>query len=522
MEFLRQLANGVAQAWQRLSLSARVNLAIAAAVSVTVIAAVVILAGRAEYVRLYSGLSPDDSAAIQSTLQEEGVPYRVQRDGAVILVPVQHRSRMRVALMEEQLPRTHGVTPGFEIFDRQELLANRYLQDVNYMRAIQGELQRQLNEFEFVTRSAVFISQAREELFVAEREPSQAAVTINITRPVTPREVRALIGVISSYGGADLHPQNITLTTTDGRLLHEPARDEFASLASSQLEFLSELEQHRENKARRALEQLGVNAIVRVSADVDFSRTRETESIAEEGTPISNMLSTTSLLTTQTLPEGPPGAIANLPDDAFMQGGTQTEETTEEIIENFQPSTRVTETVTEPGVVTGYRVSAFVEGSYQDTIGEDGQPTGQQEYVALTDEQIEQYQEFIAAAVGVGVEAGDITVFDHPFQVDEVADAHAAMAMMEAAEFREMLLTYGINAGAVVLIIVGLFVVRRMMRNMTLPTPREEAPAEAAGPGGTAEDQRRRAVMTDVERVSQEDPEAVASLLRTWMTETED
>lgn len=521
MEFLRQLAEGIVQAWQRLSLSARINLALAGAGTIIVIVIVVVYASRAQYVELYSNLGAEDSAEIQSALREEGVPYRLYDGGATIHVPVQHRSRMRVALMERQLPRAHGVAPGFEVFDQQELLASRYLQDVNYMRAIQGELQRHLNEFDFVRRSSVFIREAREELFVSAQQPSEAAVTVDLTRPVTPREVRALVGTIANYGGAHLNHKNISLTSTDGELLHEPARDEFAALATSQLEFITALESQREQKARRALEEMGVRAIVRVSADVNFSRERETEEIVEEGAPLSSMLSSTTLTTRQSLPEGPPGAMANLPDGITDAGGTETEETTEETLENFQPSTRRRETTTEPGTIQGYRVSAFIEGSYEPVLDEAGEPTGEQAYVPLDDDEIDRYQQFIAAAVGVGVTPDDITVYDHPFEIDALAEARAAMVDAEAAEFREMALVYGMNAAALVLVIVGFFLIRRLLRRATLPQPEGE-PQPSKEPAASPADRKQQQIAAEVEKASQENPEAVAALLRTWITESEE
>ena len=272
MDLLRQLVNGIQQAWKRLSTSARINIVVAGLATLALIAAVVAMGSRPDYVRLYSRLDLDDTAAIQTYLRDEaGVPFKVTDGGQTVLVPVEERSRLRVALMEQGIPRKQGIAPGFELFEEQDLMMNRWLQDVKYMRAIQGELQRQLNEFDYVNKSFVFIREAKEELFVAEQKPSQAAVTLDVSRPLTKTEVKTILGIISSFGGANLHPGNITLTTTEGTPLHVPPTSEFASIANSKLEYIAELERQREERALRDLEKLGVRALVKVSAVVDFT-----------------------------------------------------------------------------------------------------------------------------------------------------------------------------------------------------------------------------------------------------------
>ncbi|MFP4172785.1 MAG: flagellar basal-body MS-ring/collar protein FliF [Candidatus Hydrogenedentota bacterium] len=520
MEFLRQLAEGIVQAWQRLSLSARINLVLASVATMAVVAAVVFLTGRAQYVELYSGLTAEDSAAIQSALSDEGVSYRLRNGGSTIMAPARERSRLRVTLMEEDLPQAYGEAPGFEIFDQQELLASRYLQDVNYMRAIQGELQRHLNQFDFVRRSFVFISETEDELFVTEQQPSQAAVTIDTTRPLTAREVQAVVRTIASYGGARLTRQNIALSTTTGELLHRPHEEEFAATANSQLEFIDALERQREEKARKALESMGVRSIIRVSADVDFSSGTEQITEVEEGALLSSMVNETTMTSTQNLPEGPPGAVANLPDEDMAEGGTETEETTEEIVENFEPGKRVQQIQRPPGSIESYQVSAFIEGNREPELDENGEPTGDMEYVPLEDDEIERYQDFIAASVGV--DAGNISVYDHPFRIDELGDARAAMEEIETANLREMLLTYGMNVLTLVIIVIGFFVVRRLLRRASVSHEEESEQAAAEGPTLSTEEQRRRQMAADVEQASQQNPEAVAALLRTWISESEE
>lgn len=520
MEFLRQLFVGIAQIWQRLSASARVNMVIASLATVAVVAVLVVMGGRPHFVRLYSGLSPDDAAAIQAYLEERDVPYQLTDGGQTVLVPVQDRSRLRVALVEQRLPKTQGWAPGFEIFDRQDFMASRFLQDVNYLRAVQGELQRQLNEFDFVNKSFVFVREGEQELFVEQQQPSEAAVTLDVTRALTPREVKAVLGIVSSFGGANLRPENITLATTDGTLLHAPTDEEFASLAGSRFEVIRELESQREERARRALGDVGVRATVRVSAEVDFRSVKETLSETTKGAVISSAITSSTTSSRESLPEGPPGAMAQLPEGFVLPGGTTTDEETEETIENYEPSRRTTETVTHPGQVTGYRVSAIVDSAYEPALDENGNDTGRKEYVPRTDEEKEMFKSIIAAAVGVDVASDDVTVYDHPFELEQLEVAQVVFEELEAARTREMLVEYGMNVGKILLIVLGFLLVRRLLRRAVVAPLRAEERIE--GPPLSPEEMRRRQMTSDIEQTSEREPEAVAALLRGWMTERED
>ena len=528
MEFLRQLLTGIGQAWQRLSPSARVNIVVATLATLTLIGALVVMASRPQYVRLYSRLDLDDSAAIQTYLREDGTSFKVQGNGQTILVPVEDRSRLRVGLMEQGIPRKQGIAPGFELFQEQELMTNRWLQDVKYMRAIQGELQRQLNEFEFVNKSFVFIREAEEELFVAKQKPSQAAVTLDVTRPLTKSEIKTILGIISSFGGANLNPGNITLTTTGGTPLHVPPTSEFASIANSKLEYIAELEELREQRAEHGLKELGVRALVKVSAVVDFTRKKVTSSVTEAGTEISEYEQITTSTSREALPEGAPGAMANLPVSQVRGGGVQTSEEVEETITNYQPSVTDTETITEPGEVKQYIVSAIIEGEYKPatdesgnvTVDADGNPVT--EYIGLSDDRIKVYEDYLRAAVGEGQTPTEITVNDHPFEIERLAAARVAVEEIETAKTREMVLQYGGDAAKLLLVVFCFLLVRRFFQRAVTVSVKEEEEAAAKIPHATLEDMRRQEVAQEVEHMAMDEPETVAALLRSWMAEDED
>jgi len=522
VESLFQFIRGLAQAWRRLSLSARINLILALLATAGLVAFMVFVAGKPNYVRLFEGVNPSEMSKIVVVLDQQGVPYKLEGGEQTILVPLKDRSRMKMLLSSQGVPTSQGYAPGFEVFERQDIMANRWLQDVRYMRAVQGELQRQLNEFDFVNKSFVFIREAKEELFTSQQKPSEAAVTLDVKRPLTKPEIKAVLHTISSFGGASLGVDNITLTTTDGTPLHLPPTSEFASIANSKLEYIAELEKQREERVTKDFERMGVRAIIKVSALVDFDSKTETSTKSEDGAAVSSMTTTTTTTTKEAAAQGAPGAMANLPEGSAAPGGQQTQDQSEETIDNYEPSKTETKTVHEPGKVKRYIVGAIVEGETRKTTGADGKETT--EYTGLSPEKRTAYENFIMAAVGEGEEPTQVTISDQPFDIAKLTEAKVAFQEIERAKTLDMVLQYGMNVVKLLLVIFGFFLVRSFLRR-AIVSPVEQAIEERfAGlskPAASPEDVRREEIAAEVVRLSEQEPQSVAALIRSWLAEEE-
>ncbi len=380
------------------------------------------------------------------------------------------------------------------------------------MRALQGELQRTLNQYDFVRRSHVFIRESAEQLFVSEQQPSQATVTLDTTGPLTTAQVKAVLHTVSSFGGANLSPDNVSITTTEGTILHSPSQDRFASLANDKLEFQVQLERERESKLQQAFRQMGVNAIVNVSAIVDWTSEERRAREVTDGAVISSLESSSTSRNVELPPEGAPGAVANIPEELGRPGGEGTYTEDEELLENFDPSETVTTTTTQPGRVQQYKVAAYIEGDYVSTTDEDGAEVT--EYQPLTQEQITQYGEFIANAVGEGDQPTEVVVYDQPFKLERLPGT-AAAPKVEAPWYQTPLVQWTWRLGLVVLVF---FAIRFLMRRaLVLPSVEEEEVMEMPELGPA--ERRRQEIAEEVERLSQQEPEMVAALLRTWMSE---
>lgn len=520
MNYLRQLIQGIRDAWGRLTASARINIVVAGLSSLVLIGVVAWFGAQPQYLSLTTGLTPQDASRVVDVLNTNNIAWREENNYERILVPATDRGRAQLLLADADLPIGSAVPPGWELFDTNELMTNQWLQNMRFMRAVQGELQKQLNAFDFVEYSHVLIREAPDELFASEQKPSEAAVTLKVRRPLTDREKKALVSLISRAGGPNLNPNNITIATTEGEPIWLPPQDEVTSMASNQMEAITAWEAQREAKILKKLHDLGRRGTVTVSAQMNFDEKEVNAEQVAEGTELSTYTTENTTNTSEAPPVGPPGTAANLPEGTQRGPGSVVREETTEEITNYEPSVTKTRTRSTPGNVVKYNVALLVEGDYENVTAADGTVT--REYRGLPDEQRQALESLVRSAVDSGESPPEVTVQDMQFQVEGLAETQATIAEAARSENWERILQGLRTGGQVLLIIVGFFLVRRMLRRAIQPPPEEEPEEMVEIPEATREDLRRQEVSQEITHLAGRDPDAVAALLRSWMTEDED
>ncbi len=487
------------------------------------ITAISLSGGETRYITLADNLTAEQIAETVTLLEGKKINYKLDETRHAISVLPKDRGAMLLELERSNLPVGKSVPSGFEeLFANPNMMANQWLNDLNFMRAIQGELEQQLNEFKFINDSHVIIREAKQELFVDEQIPSEAVVTLQVNRPVSKQETKLLVSMISRAGGANLHPGNITLATTDAQTLHLPSESKFASIATDKLEYQDDVERRIENKLRGVLATMNVHGTVVVSADIDFDHREVMESKVEDGATLSEWKQSHELTSAESLPEGAPGAFQNVPEAAAAPGGTETTETTDDTLTNFEPSRTTTKTLTDPGDVVKYKIALIVQGDKTlDVEGEDGTIT--QEYDGITDRLMRALTAVTESAVSIEGVDTEVEILDHPFNIAGLGLVSEAIASREASEQRAWsnnLISMGVQ---LLLIIVGFLVVRRLLKNSTvIPAAEHEEEEVKEIPAATLEDMRRQEVAAEISQLSMDDPEAVAALLRSWMTAEEE
>lgn len=522
LEFFRQLWAGTGEAWARLSLSARVNIFLALVITVGVLVGVVFLGVQPQYVALYRGLDPGEVAQMQQVLADRSIPYQLADGGTTIRVPDRQAGEARTVLSAERLPSHHGLGAGWELLDNDSIWTSPEQRRVNQQRAIEGELRRMLSELDFVNRSFVGIRWGEQRLLARDRRPATATITLDVNRRPTATEVETVVAIVSTFVGADLDRSHITVATTDSQLLHGPTEEGAVGAASSKHALIAKWERLREDKIRDAFAELGRKAIVKVSAKVDFTSKEVTEERVEEGAELSVMETSTELTSTEALPEGPAGAYANLPEGAGGPGATRTTEITEETLTNFEPSRILTKTVTEPGDVLKYKVSAIIDWGHKPVLDEEGKTTGEQTYGPMDEQEKENWKQFIANAVGPEVALADVHVTDQPFQLDQLREAPETFVGERRGTMVSAALEWLATLGKIALVLLGLWWVRRGLVKMMVPRGKVEEVLPVEVPGASPEELRKRQLASDVERFSEQQPQAVAALLRSWMSESEE
>lgn len=495
------------------------NIGFAGLAAILIVAVAAYTGARTEYVTLASNLEPEQVTKIVEVFRKNKVTYTLTDDNRTLKVPLADRGNTQLMLAENDVAVGRKNLPGFELFQTNELMSNQWLQDVKYQRAITGELQKQLNAIDFVDYSYVLIRESKEELFSNEQRPSEAAVTLKLKRQPTKQEIKGILNLVAAAGGPTLDASHITITSTEGQVLHMPPESEYASIANSKLEHVAELEKRQEARIMDSLRELGIRGTVRVSAQVDFNTKKMKDEKVSDGTALSTLSTTTKNSTNEAQPQGAPGAFANVPEGNAAPGKGTTEESTSEDLSNYEPSRTTTETTTQPGDVLKYTVALVVESDREKTTAADGTVTETPK--TMTPERKKFYENLVRGAVGEGQEPTVVTVDDFPFEVARMAEASAAQQGTSVTQSEWMGMAW--TAGQIMMILVGFFFVRMFIRR-AIEGPEDQMDVEEVAPipEATREDLRRQDVSGEVARLSRDEPDMIVSLLRAWLIEEED
>jgi flagellar M-ring protein FliF len=153
-----------------LPLSKKIGAAFTLALLMAGLIVLFVWTNQVDYQVLFNNLSPDDAGAIISELKEKNIPYRIEGNGSTILAEKERIYDLRLTLASINLP--SGGSVGFEIFDKTGFGTTKFVQELNYRRALQGELARTINQFKEVKNSRVFIVLPKESLFIEESKPA--------------------------------------------------------------------------------------------------------------------------------------------------------------------------------------------------------------------------------------------------------------------------------------------------------------------------------------------------------------
>ena len=379
--------------------------------------------GRQDYRSLYNGLAPEDAGEILTYLKAQKIPYRISENGTGIQVPQDKVHECRMALASQGLPQGGGI--GFEVFDNTKIGMTEFVQNVNYQRALQGELSRTINRIAEVESSRVHIVMPEKSLFIEQEEPATASVVVKLRRGqwLNQEQVKGIVHLVSS-SVSRLKPDNVTVVDTSGKMLAGFSdRSEQSRLSSDQLEYQANLERNLESRIKSMLEKaLGRDkAIVRLSCSLDFTRQEMTE---ERYYPENRVVRSEQVLQEKSgqpssIPAGIPGVSSNITQgpNSVSEGESKFEKNDRTV--NYEIGKRTSRTIEPMARIKKISVAVVVDGNYQPQEKPDG--TFDSTYQPRSDQEMAQLEKIIKSTINFDAERGDVVeVVNIPFQVDKV------------------------------------------------------------------------------------------------------
>jgi flagellar M-ring protein FliF len=343
--------------------------------------------GQEDFTLLYSNLSPEESSRVIESLQKRGVDYRVSSGGAGVMVPARQVSELKVFMAGEGIISNGPV--GYEIFDNQGIGVSEFTQNLNYQRALEGELSRSIGGLRGVETARVHLVIPKPALFKEERKNPTASVVLELGRPglFDRGQVDAVQRMVSS-SVEGLEANQVVVLDNFGTLLSGESNDDVAGLSNTQLELKQKVESYLAGKAQSSLEEvMGYGrALVRVNADLDFEQVESTREIVD-------------------------------PEVSAVISEVRSAETDEATGGNIESSTvnyefnRVVENIIgSVGTVDRLSVAVLLDGKYEED--EEGNAV----YQPLEQATLDGYRKIVESIVGYDVDRGDkIEVLNMPF-----------------------------------------------------------------------------------------------------------
>ncbi|MBW2436458.1 MAG: flagellar basal-body MS-ring/collar protein FliF [Desulfobacterales bacterium] len=423
----RQIISQLQTFFNSISLAKRIALLTLAVGSVAAFVFLLNWTGKPEFLPLYSHLDANDAGVIVSRLKEQKIPYRLTANGSTILIPQELIYETRMNLASEGLPQ--GGSMGFELFDNTKLGMTEFAQNVNYQRALQGELVRSINGFEEVDSCRVHIVMPEKSLFVEEEESASASVVLKLHHGkwLSQPQVQGIVHLVSS-SVSRLTPENVTVVDSNGRLLtghNDPSG--ITPLSADQLDHQLKVERKLENRVLSMLEKaLGANrAIVRVSCALNFKQHEMTEErfFPENQVVRSEQTFQETAKESDPIPTGIPGIQSNLPESsAALNQPTEDENTTfakQDRTVNYEIGKMTSRTLDPVGGIERISVAVMVDGTYQSNVTEEGETTVT--YVARSAEEMTKIENLVKRAVNFDANRGDqVEVVNIPFETAQI------------------------------------------------------------------------------------------------------
>ncbi len=526
------------------------RLAAMAGVAVGLIAFIIFFATRfstSPMTELYGNLSATDSREIIKQLELSGVPFTTADNNSQILIAGEQVTAVRMQMAEQGLP--SGGTIGYEVFDSMDALgATNFIQNINLLRALEGELARTIKSIEGVQNARVHLVMPTREMFTRETQEPTASVYIKMrSGRLAENQVNAVQHLIAA-AVPKLKPSNISIVDERGALLSRSFENDDAMVAAQQDEAVKNMERRLSTSVISLVESsLGPGKVrAEVRAEMEFDKVVTAEEIFNPDQAVIRSSVTVTENNVQNESDPTDVTVGNqLPDAAANTGGaarmTTNENRSEETV-NYDISKTTRNQVREAGTLKRLSVAVLVDGNYTTNA-----ETNERTYAALDTETMDKIRLLVNNAVGYSADRGDqIEVVNMPFTgFDDLLGDDEEFNLLGFTKEEIMRMAEGLGV-AVVAVLVILLVVRPLVTRAFEAMPQGDeallttdgAMAQLTGPGGVPmpmgqkEEEEDLDELIDIDKVEgrvkasslrkigdivDKHPEEALSIIRTWL-----
>ncbi len=507
-EYLKQLIIQLRAIWDKLNATQK---AILIATSAVVMAGMITIiawsasgggAGGSDsgYTTLFVNLEPEDAAKVTDALKEMKTPYKLENNGHQVTVPKETLYEARMQMARLGLPQTGG--QGYEIFDKLHLGMTDFVQNLNYRRALEGELSRTIESLKEVEKARVHVTIPKPSLFTEKKEEATASVILKMRagEEINDRQVRGIAHLVAS-SVEGLKARQVSVLDIHGNMLTKGFAD---NVLAEQTDHNQSLQNSVEHELETKLDDifqglLGPNKTrVKVSAELDFDQVQKTVESYDPNTKVIR---------------------SQQRDENSLKGTPQpgSTEQKEGSITNYEFDKTMANIISTPGARKRITVSVAVDGTYK-IDPKDGSRT----YVPRSQEDLDKFTALVKNAVGFKPGTKDEVFvtnvqFDNQFLVEEQME----MQKIEKLERWDWLKKYGV---VILIALFGLWFFRGLVKNLTSamnpPMPKYVGlnlePEDERLPQNV---QKQKDILERVEFMTRTEPINIANLIKTWLHE---
>jgi flagellar M-ring protein FliF len=494
---------------------------------------------------LFTDLSGDDSSGIIKELERQAIPFELRNEGAVIMVPKDKVTRLRMKLAEGGMPKGGGV--GYEIFDKSDALGTTsFVQNINHLRALEGELARTIRAIDRVQAARVHLVLPERPLFSRETPEPSASIVVRVRGALEPQQIRAIRHLVASAVNG-LKPQRVSIVDEAGQLLADGASGDTDTAIGD------ERRAGFEKRMRNQIEAIVSSVVgtgrarVQLSADFDYNKVTQT---SDKFDPEGRVLRSSQTREESSATADNSGQVTvnnELPGNQNKDNATPARDQSKKTEEtnNYEISRTTKTEVTEAGRVNRISVAVLVDGSYSKN------EKGEMVYQERGKAELDRIAALVRSAIGFDQKRGDqVEVVNLKF-----AEAPAVVPVAEPAGLFGMLqftkddVMYVIELGVMMLlgIVVLFMVIRPLVRRIlaseevaslngggAMPTLTDGSAQGAGAPGQSLVPGNATAALIDVAQVqgqvhaqsvhrvgelAERNPSETATIVRQWLTE---